>query len=247
MNIKAKITPVALAIALAAGFGLPAAVQASGGGSGPAVTYVAPGQIGEIVVNPYKIAPLTAVIKNGGYQLKDATVRVVPKQGGQEISYKVTDTLLRTHAGIPVFGLYPDYNNTVEVSYTIVDQGQERRVEKEQYRIYAPAVYTPVNGSMAQHHNMFETEVVKVDPEFKDRLYLINNFLSTAPKQARVVWNNPTGGALEWNYYPQNAIIDTTGEVRWYMFVDPIYDPETIYHSGIMIPRTASAGDLSDS
>ena len=53
MNIKAKITPVALAIALAAGFGLPAAVQASGGGSGPAVTYVAPGQIGEIVVNPY--------------------------------------------------------------------------------------------------------------------------------------------------------------------------------------------------
>ena len=78
MNIKAKITPVALAIALAAGFGLPAAVQASGGGSGPAVTYVAPGQIGEIVVNPYKIAPLTAVIKNGGYQLKDATVRVVP-------------------------------------------------------------------------------------------------------------------------------------------------------------------------
>ena len=235
MNIKAKITPVALAIALAAGFGLPAAVQASGGGSGPAVTYVAPGQIGEIVVNPYKIAPLTAVIKNGGYQLKDATVRVVPKQGGQEISYKVTDTLLRTHAGIPVFGLYPDYNNTVEVSYTIVDQGQKRRVEKEQYRIYAPAVYTPVNGSMAQHHNMFETEVVKVDPEFKDRLYLINNFLSTAPKQARVVWNNPTGGALEWNYYPQNAIIDTTGEVRWYMFVDPIYDPETIYHSGIMM------------
>ena len=110
MNIKAKITPVALAIALAAGFGLPAAVQASGGGSGPAVTYVAPGQIGEIVVNPYKIAPLTAVIKNGGYQLKDAAVRVVPKQGGQEISYKVTDTLLRTHAGIPVFGLYPDYN-----------------------------------------------------------------------------------------------------------------------------------------
>ena len=62
------------------------------------MTYVAPGQIGEIVVNPYKIAPLTAVIKNGGYQLKDATVRVVPKQGGQEISYKVTDTLLRTHA-----------------------------------------------------------------------------------------------------------------------------------------------------
>ena len=72
------------------------------------MTYVARVGFGEIVVNPYKIAPLTAVIKNGGYQLKDATVRVVPKQGGQEISYKVTDTLLRAHrrhSGDTVFTL----------------------------------------------------------------------------------------------------------------------------------------------
>ena len=235
MSLKSKLTPIALSVALIAGFGLPASVMAAGGSSGPAVHYVAPGKIGEIVVNPYKIAPLTAVIRNGGYQLKDAVVRVVPKKDGQEIKYNVSDTALRTYAGIPVFGLYPDYNNTVEVSYTIVDHGKETRVENESYRVYAPAVYTPVNGSMAQHHNMFETEVVKVDPEFSDRLYLVNNFLSTAPKQARVVWNHPMGGALEWNYYPQNAILDTKGEVRWYMFVDPIYDPETIYQSGIMM------------
>ena len=102
MNIKAKITPVALAIALAAGFGLPAAVQASGGGSGPAVTYVAPGQIGEIVVNPYKIAPLTAVIKNGGYQLKDAAVRVVPKQraGNQLQGHGHAFAHARRHSGL---------------------------------------------------------------------------------------------------------------------------------------------------
>ena len=232
MSFKSKLTPVAISLALVAGFSLPTAVMAGGGGgSGPAVQYVAPGKIGEIVVNPYKIAPLTAIIKNGGYELKDASVRIVPKAGGQEIAYKA----LRTYAGIPVFGLYPDYNNKVEVSYTYIFNGKETRVEKEVYTMYAPAVYTPVNGSMAQHHNMFETEVVKVDPEFKDRLYLINNFLSTAPKQGRVVWNNPTGGALEWNYYPQNAILDTKGEVRWYMHVEPIYDPETIYRSGIMM------------
>ncbi|WP_295480013.1 aryl-sulfate sulfotransferase [uncultured Sutterella sp.] len=237
MSFRTRLTPVAVAVSLAAGFGLAfsGAALAAGGGSGPAVHYVAPGKLGEIVNNPYKIAPLTAVIKNGGYVLKDATVRIVPKKDGQEIKYKVSDTALRTYAGIPVWGLYPDYNNTVEVSYTYIDNGKETRVKNEQYRMYAPAVFTPVNGSMAQHHNMFETEVVKVDPAFNDRLYLINNFLSTAPKQARVVWNNPTGGALEWNYYPQNAVIDTKGEVRWYMFVDPIYDPETIYNSGIMM------------
>ena len=235
MSFSSKLTPVALSLALVAGFSLPSAVMAGGGGSGPAVQYVAPGKIGEIVVNPYKIAPLTAIIKNGGYELKDASVRIVPKAGGQEIAYKVSNKALRTYAGIPVFGLYPDYNNKVEVSYTYIYNGKETRVEKEVYTMYAPAVYTPVNGSMAQHHNMFETEVVKVDPEFKDRLYLINNFLSTAPKQGRVVWNNPTGGALEWNYYPQNAILDTKGEVRWYMHVEPIYDPETIYRSGIMM------------
>ena len=235
MSFKSKLTPVAISLALVAGFSLPTAVMAGGGGSGPAVQYVAPGKIGEIVVNPYKIAPLTAIIKNGGYELKDASVRIVPKAGGQEIAYKVSNKALRTYAGIPVFGLYPDYNNKVEVSYTYIFNGKETRVEKEVYTMYAPAVYTPVNGSMAQHHNMFETEVVKVDPEFKDRLYLINNFLSTAPKQGRVVWNNPTGGALEWNYYPQNAILDTKGEVRWYMHVEPIYDPETIYRSGIMM------------
>ena len=182
MAFRTRLTPVAVAVSLAAGFGLAfsGAALASGGGSGPAVHYVAPGKLGEIVNNPYKIAPLTAVIKNGGYVLKDASVRIVPKKDGQEIKYKVSDTALRTYAGIPVWGLYPDYNNTVEVSYTYIDNGKETRVENEQYRMYAPAVFTPVNGSMAQHHNMFETEVVKVDPAFSDRLYLINNFLSTA-------------------------------------------------------------------
>ena len=55
---------------------------ASGGASGPAVTYAVQGNIGEVIVNPYKIAPLTAVIRNGGYELKDVEVRIVPKMNG---------------------------------------------------------------------------------------------------------------------------------------------------------------------
>ena len=63
------------------------------------------GPLGEVIVNPYGIAPLTAIIKNGGYELLDADVRVVPKKGGQEIKYKVSKAQLLTNAGIPVFGL----------------------------------------------------------------------------------------------------------------------------------------------
>ncbi|HAB82378.1 MAG TPA: aryl-sulfate sulfotransferase, partial [Sutterella wadsworthensis] len=61
-------------------------------------------KIGEVFVNPYKIAPLTAVIGNGGYELRNASVRIVPKPNGQEIAYSVADRLCRTHGGIPVFG-----------------------------------------------------------------------------------------------------------------------------------------------
>ena len=90
---------------------------AIGGPSGAKLDYAITGAIGEVVVNPYDTAPLTAVIKNGGYTLSNVKVTIVPKQGGQVISYKVADKHLRTHGGIPVFGMYPDYQNTVEVEY----------------------------------------------------------------------------------------------------------------------------------
>ena len=86
--------------------GVPSVALAAGGASGPKVGYVAVGEIGEIVVNPYGIAPLTAVIKNGGYVLQNAKVSVEGKRGGQTISYKVSDSQLKTHGGIPIFGLY---------------------------------------------------------------------------------------------------------------------------------------------
>ena len=93
-------------------------VHAMGAVGGPVVKYSSiQGELGEVVVNPYKVAPLTAIIKNGGYDLKSATVRIVPKKGGREIKYDVSRSQLLTHAGIPVFGLYADYRNTVEVTY----------------------------------------------------------------------------------------------------------------------------------
>ena len=207
---------------------------AAGGSSGPRVTFAAQGKLGEIIVNPYKIAPLTAIIKNGGYEITEATVRIVPKKGGQEIKYKVSRKQLLTHAGIPVFGLYADYNNKVEVSYTRKFHGKTEKIS-ETYSIYTAPVYHEVSGNSTLSHNMFETKVVKMDPKFSDRLYLVNNLMQQYAKATRMVWNNPMGGAMEWNFYPMNAIIDTKGEVRWYMHVEPIYDVEQMYRSGVMM------------
>ncbi len=222
------------AVAAALSANISGTALAAGGSSGPRVSFACQGNLGEIVVNPYMIAPLTAIIRNGGYELLDATVRIVPKQGGQEIKYAVSRRQLLTHAGIPVFGLYPDYNNTVEVSYTRKFHG---KVEKftENYRIYTAPVYHEVSGNPTLTHNMFQTKVVKVDPKFSDRLYLVNNLMQQYAKATRMVWNNPMGGAMEWNFYPMNAIIDTKGEVRWYMHVEPIYNVQEVYRSGVMM------------
>lgn len=227
----------AAAAALLAIFALTAGnvAIAQGGTSGAAVKYAKQGQIGEIINNPYDIAPLTAIIRNGGYQLTGASVEIVPKPNGSLIKYDVDDTELRTHGGIPVFGLYPDFVNTVKVSYTRISETGEKKAIFETYRIYAPPVYTEGNGTVSQKTTMFKTRVVKSDPKFKDRLYLVNNLLVSPPKGSRVIWNNPAGGALEWSFYPQNAIIDASGEVRWYLNPDKIYDMSSVYRAGVMM------------
>lgn len=194
MEIQKTLLAASLVAVFAAG--LPLAASAAGGASGAAVKYAKQGQIGEVVTNPYRIAPLTAIIRSGGYTLSDVTVRIVPKMNGAEIKYSVDRSELLTHGGIPVFGLYPDYVNTVEVSYTRADLKGEKIKVNEAYKIYAPPVYTEGNGTVSQKSTMFDTTVVKVDPEFKDRLYLVNNLLVSPPKGSRVVWNNPSGGAL---------------------------------------------------
>ena len=232
MKAISKLTAACLAAAFV---GISSNAWAVGGTSGPKVEYPAQGKIGSVIVNPYKIAPLTAIIRNGGYALSDISVRVVPKEGGQEIAYKVSDTQARTHGGIPVFGLYPDYRNTVEVSYTKTANGKSERIEKEVYKIYAQPASLTTPGFPGFTNSIFGVTVHKVDPAFKDRLILVNNFNAAPANSTRATWNNPMGGALQWNRPPVNAVIDTTGAIRWYMDPDAIYDLDSIYSAGVMM------------
>ncbi|CZE46322.1 aryl-sulfate sulfotransferase [Campylobacter geochelonis] len=231
--MKKVLSSVVAAIALIAV--APSTVMAIGGPSGAKIDYMLQGQIGEVIMNPYEIAPLTAIIRNGGYVLKNASVRIVPKEGGQEIKYKVSDKHLLTHGGIPVFGLYPNYVTSVEVEYDRFLADKKEHF-KETYKIYAPNVYAEPTGTQLQTAGFFEkANIVKVDPKFKDRLYLVNNLMEKTGKGAKVVWNNPTGGALEWDFNSHNFIIDTTGEIRWFLFTPPIHDLRSVVKSGNMM------------
>lgn len=215
---------------------LPSIARAFGGPSGPATVYKTQGHIGEIEMNPYKIAPLTAIIHDGGYVLTDVTVRIVPKEGGQEIAYAVSDSQVMTHGGIPVFGLYPDYQNKVEVAYT---RHWGEKVEKfqETYTMYAPPAWRNLDGSRGEKAIFPRAKVLKAaEGKFANRLYYINNIGGIAGGTRKAVWNNPEGGALQWSSNPVNWIVDTKGEIRWYLMpTQEMFDVDSLYDGGIMM------------
>lgn len=133
---------------------------AIGGASGP-VGYKAVGKLGAIHMNPYNVAPLTAVIMNGGYDVTDVNVVVKGKKdGGIDIKYSPSDNAVRLHGGIPVWGLYPEYQNTVEVSYK-----RNGEAVSETYKIYGPAIYMRGPGA-GQLSILPKAEVIKMDSKF---------------------------------------------------------------------------------
>lgn len=216
-----------------AGLILSAGATASFAIGGPAVThsYAATGKLGAVYMNPYKVAPLTAIIMNGGYNVTDVKVVVKGKDGGGiDIAYNVSDNQVRLHGGIPVWGLYPEYRNNVEVSYK-----RNGEAMSETYQIYGPAVYLPGPGTN-QIGTLPKANVKKMDPKFKDRLYFINHIIrASTPDSAQAVWNSPGGGTMEWDNEPYNWIIDANGDIRWYMKNDEIRDPSNIYKKGNMM------------
>ena len=223
-----------LALALLGAAALPRSALAFGGPSGAKTLYPVQGHLGELIMNPYRIAPLTAIIRSGGYEVRRARVRIVPKEGGQEIAYGVSRAQLLTHGGIPVFGLYPDWVNKVEVSYDRIHAGRTEHFE-ETYSMYAPPVIFKLSGAVETKASAPKITVKKRSAKFADRLYYINNIAPNDNNSRHAVWNNPSGGALQWTDYPLNFIIDTCGEIRWYLYAEPIMDVDSLYHGGIMM------------
>lgn len=213
---------------------IPSFVFAIGGASGAKQDYSITGKIGAVVLNPFDIAPLTAIIKDGGYSIQNAKVTITPKKGGQTISYNVANAKLKQYGGIPIFGLYPSYVNMVNVEYDKFYNGKKEKI-KETYRIPTAGIYVDMPGFGKSGVFFDEIKVNKMSKEFSDRLYLINNMESKNAKGTQIVWNNPVGGALEWNYYPSVFMIDTKGEIRWYLLPEKIYSLKSAFHAGVMM------------
>lgn len=226
--VAGMILSVAPVTMMAAGT---AAVNGSGTNS-----YKAEGQIGAVLMNPYNIAPLTAVIKNGGYALTDIKVTVKGKDGkGLDVVYEVSDEKALLHGGIPVWGMYPDYENKVEVSYKkyLGGEGKAKATPvKEEYTIYAPPVQTYGPGTRQQRTLPKAEVVIAADESVKDNFYLMNHLQQVLPNAGQVVWNSPVGGALEWDFESYVWIIDTNGDIRWYLDTSKLRDPYNIKKKG---------------
>ena len=79
----------------------------------------------------------------------------------------------------------------------------------------------------------FAQRILKVDKDFKDRLYLVGTQLtSTFPLGARYIWNNPAGGALEWAFNSNVGVVDTAGDVRWWLMDAMLTNPEDPLNTG---------------
>lgn len=184
-------------------------------------------KLGAVVVNPYKLAPLTAIIQDGGKSISNVTVTVQGKpDGGIPITYNVRPESLLTHGGIPVFGLYPDYLNTVSVTYML--NGEK---VQEDYKIRTAGIQ--VNTGLNQTEVLPTVTPVTVKPGFEDRLYLFNHIFFTA-NNGQFRWTLP-GGAAEWDWESQNWISDTKGDVRWYMDTNVLHDSNSRYNMGAMM------------
>lgn len=225
MQLKKTIAVAVLAMIAAAG----ANAESFPPAPPPAGTH-----LGGVIVNPYGHTPLVAIINRDGKSAENIHVTVHGRgENGVDISYYVGKTAFLTHDGIPVFGLYPNHTNLVTVTYT-----QDGKAIKDEYKIITGAI----SNSYIDSRNISALptpHVIKVDPNFKDRLYFVNsgtrpqmgsdiNWVMAKPKNASKTAANPSGGSVPFQTVPLNYVLDTQGEFRWWMDPEAVFDARSI-------------------
>lgn len=193
-----------------------AVTQVVAGGAMAATTGMKPipvagAPLGYLIHNPYDNAPLTALVTLNGHRITDVAVTVHAKgKKGVPIHYKVSDMRIMDEGGVPIFGLYPDYLNTFTVSWR--ENGEQK---SHDYKMLTPDV--DMGFSESQWAKAPKVEVKHVDADFKDRLYFVN-WTNADGKASPLMHNNPKApGAFAWDGTPGFFIIDTAGDIRWYL------------------------------
>lgn len=194
----------------------------------------AAGQLGAVLVNPYGNSPLTAIIDLRSKQPTDVVVTVKGKgHNGVDIKYPVGQRTINTHDGIPVFGLYANHNNVIKLTYKL-----EGKKVSETYKALTGAI---VNNYIDNRNvtALPEVQVKKVAKGFGDRLYLVNShtynqqgsdlhWSGQKGKDAGIFEGSPAMGALPFENPPMTYVVDTEGEVRWWLNQDATYDATSL-------------------
>lgn len=220
MRVKKTALSVLTAVAILSS-------MAYGAGEAPAPSA---GSLGRIAVDPYGNAPLTAVVFLENHDISNVKVTVHGKgKDGVEIAYPVGKQALLTHGGVPVFGLYANYKNQVTVEWT--ENGKKM---KDNYSILTSSI----SNKYMDNRNITDLPqiaVKKVDPKFKERLYLVNSFTGgqqgsdvswagAKAKNAGLLDGLPSAGSMAFTTPPMTYMIDTQGEFRWWLDPDATYD-----------------------
>ncbi|WP_238786872.1 aryl-sulfate sulfotransferase [Ferrimonas lipolytica] len=181
--------------------------------------------LGVVINNPYENAPLTALVTLRGHKISDVKVTIQPKDDGVKISYPVEDMRLLDEGGVPIFGLYPDYLNTVTVNFT--EDGKRKSYD---YKILTPDIDMGFGQDMWAKAPI--TDVHHVDADFKDRIYFLS-WTGKDGKQAKMAHNNlHAPGAMAWEGTPGFFMIDTAGEIRWYLNPYTTHNSDDYYGTG---------------
>ncbi len=196
--------------------------------------------IGAIFMNKYGYAPLTAVIDiPSNRQLSNVKVTVLGKgEKGVDISYDVADSELLHHTGIPVFGLYADYQNQVKVDWK--EDGKNRT---HTFKMRTGGIkFTPQANARTSY---LHAEVkVPASKKFKDRLYLVDGFGDGGEKSI-VSHNNPGApGSALWDGTATLSMYDTNGDLRWYMDYEKFRDANHYRKYGMVMGTKQVGKDL---
>ncbi len=189
--------------------------------------------LGYLTVNPFGSAPLTALIDLKGNSITGVTVKVHGKgKDGVAIEYPVGKSQLLTYDGIPIFGLYQNHKNKITVSFKNL---KDNKKYTHTYEVFT----SPIENKYIDSRNISAlptVEVVKVDKRFKDKL-MFTNSLDMGSDAVPLAWagklNNeklsftdtpPTTGAMGFTSPPVNYVVDTQGEIRWWLNQDALFD-----------------------
>lgn len=142
-----------------------------------------------VTLNPTGIAPLTATISFETSVAAKVSVRIAGKHGAESDILKDLDELTTTHT-IPVLGLYPDLENTVEL---ILKNNEGAELARKTFLIHTaplpPAIYPQITIDKKT------TEAVK-------GMTLVSYF------------------GFNTSLIPQNPFVfDAFGDIRWYLDV----------------------------